>query len=109
MDYSLHGRKRSWAVVGVIIVGFLVSGISLTLGPAWWLFCTGAGIVAVGGLSAIFTDILSDVVLDEPRVVEEVLDYSTIGREKRRVRGGIHGETSTKPTSSDPMSVHGHE
>lgn len=108
MDYPFHGRKRSWAAVGVIIIGFLVGGISLTLGPLWWLFFLGAGIAAIGGLSAVFSDVMSDVVLDEPRVVEEVLDYSTIGRENQRVRGGVHGETSTKPTSADPTrNAHG--
>jgi hypothetical protein len=108
VDYPLHGRTRSWVAVGVIIAGFLTGGIALTIGPVWWLFWTGAGIAALGGLSAIFSDILADVVLDEPRVVEEAVHYSMIGRENRRLRGGPYGETVTKPTSTDPGGgIHG--
>jgi hypothetical protein len=95
--------------VGVIIAGFLTGGISLTIGPVWWLFWTGAGIAAIGGLTAIFSDILSDVVLDEPRVIEETVHYSIFGRRKNSpVRGGGHGETVSKPTSADPTeNLHG--
>ena len=108
MDYPFHGRRRSWAAVGAIIAGFLTGGIALTIGPVWWLFWTGAGIAAIGGLCAIFSDILADVVLDEPRAIEEAVHYSMIGRDDCRVRGGAHGETTTKPTASDPAGgIHG--
>lgn len=108
MDYPLHGRTRSWVAVGVIITGFIIGGVALTIGPAWWLFWIGAGIAAAGGLAAIFSDILADVVLDEPRVVEEAVHYSLIGRDNCRIRGGAHGETATKPTASDPGGgIHG--
>jgi hypothetical protein len=108
VDYPPHGRARSWAAVGVIILGFLTGGIALTAGPVWWLFWTGAAVAAVGGLAALVSDILSDVVLDEPRVIEEEVHYRTVGREDERVRGGAHGETVSKPTSTDPSDgLHG--
>lgn len=108
MDYPLYGRTRSWAAVGVIIAGFLIGGIALMIGPVWWLFWTGAGIAAIGGVAAIFSDILADVVLDEPRVLEERVYYSMIGRDNPQLRGGAHGETTTKPTSADPGGgIHG--
>jgi hypothetical protein len=92
----------------VIIAGFLTGGIALTAGPVWWLFWTGAAIAAVGGVSALASDILSDVVLDEPRVLEEEVNYATISRGERRMRGGAHGETVSKPTSTDPSDgLHG--
>ena len=44
-----HGRPASWVAVSIIIVGFIVGGIALPVGPIWWLFWLGAGIVVLGG------------------------------------------------------------
>lgn len=102
-DYPPHGRPRSWIGVGVIVTGFLVAGVALTLGPTWWLFWTGAAIVVVGGVVAVFSDVLTDVVLDEPRLLPESMHYSIFGREnEKEMRGGPHGERSGRPTSRDP-------
>jgi hypothetical protein len=102
-EYPSHGRKRSWIAVAVIVAGFTAGGIALTLGPTWWLFWTGTGIVVVGGVVALFSNILADVVLDEPRDISESLHYSLIGRERDDDRrGGEQGETSEKPTARDP-------
>ncbi|HEY7488075.1 MAG TPA: HGxxPAAW family protein [Streptosporangiaceae bacterium] len=108
-EYPAHGRTRSWIAVSVIVAGFVVGGVALTLEPTWWLFWTGAGIVVVGGVVALFSNVLADVVLDEPRVIPESMHYSMFGREEEKeLRGGPHGERSGKPTAHDPEdSPHG--
>lgn len=58
-----RGRPVSWISVTIMLGGFLLGGVALTLGQ-WWLFLTGGGIVVVGGLLAVATDIFSDVMLD---------------------------------------------
>ena len=55
-----HGRPSSWVAVSIIIVGFVVGGIALPVGPTWWLFWLGAGIVVVGGIFAASVHILDD-------------------------------------------------
>ena len=55
-----HGRPASWVAVSVIIVGFVVGGIAMVIGPSWWLFWTGAAIVVIGGIIAMSSRILDD-------------------------------------------------
>ena len=55
-----HGRPASWVAVSVIIVGFVVSGIAMVIGPSWWLFWTGGAIVVIGGIIAMSARILDD-------------------------------------------------
>jgi ABC-type uncharacterized transport system permease subunit len=55
-----HGRPVSWVAVSTIMLGFLLGGAGLILGPAWWLFWVGVGLAAAGGLLALATDIFSD-------------------------------------------------
>jgi hypothetical protein len=55
-----HGRPVSWVAVSTITAGFIVGGLGLCLGPTWWLFWAGAGLVAVGGLLALATHIFED-------------------------------------------------
>ncbi|MBV9095365.1 MAG: hypothetical protein JO132_16065 [Streptosporangiaceae bacterium] len=57
---SEHGRPTSWATAVIVIVGFVVGGVALTIGPAWWLFWTGVGIVGVGVLFGGATRIFDD-------------------------------------------------
>lgn len=54
------GRLTSWAAVAVIIVGFIVGGLGLMLGPTWLMFWVGVGIVAVGGVYALAVGIMED-------------------------------------------------
>jgi hypothetical protein len=44
----------------IIIVGFIVGGIALCVGPAWWLFWTGTGIVVLGGIFGASTHMMDD-------------------------------------------------
>ena len=57
---SHHGRPASWVAVAIIIVGFVVGGIALVAGPAWWLFWTGAAIVVIGGIFTASIRIFED-------------------------------------------------
>lgn len=45
---SFHGRPVSWVAVAIIIIGFVIGGLSLAPKPIWWLFWLGCGITAVG-------------------------------------------------------------
>ena len=42
--HPVHGRPVSWAAVSTIVVGFIVGGFGLMIGPTWWLFWVGAGL-----------------------------------------------------------------
>lgn len=58
-----RGRPVSWLSVVLMLTGFAAGGIALTLSN-WWLFWTGGGVVLVGALLAVATDIFRDVLLD---------------------------------------------
>ncbi|TYB41785.1 HGxxPAAW family protein [Actinomadura chibensis] len=64
---SHAGRPKSWVAVAIIFVGFVVGGFGITLGPDWVVFGVGAGIAALGAIIALAVDIMTDVVVDEPR------------------------------------------
>ena len=55
-----HGRPASWVVTAIVIVGFIVGGIALPIGPTWWLFWTGAGIVVLGAIIGAAVRVLDD-------------------------------------------------
>ena len=55
-----HGRTTSWVTTAIVFVGFTVGGIALPIGPVWWLFWTGVGIVVVGALYGAATRIFDD-------------------------------------------------
>jgi hypothetical protein len=49
-----------------MLVGFIIGGLGLVLGPSWPLFWVGVAIVAVGGVLALAVGIFSDVVTYMP-------------------------------------------
>jgi len=55
-----HGRPASWVAVSIIIVGFVIGGIALPIGPSWVLFWVGAAIVVVGVIFAASIRIMDD-------------------------------------------------
>jgi hypothetical protein len=57
---SHHGRPVSWAAIAIIVVGFVIGGIALPIGPTWWLFWVGTAVVVVGGILALSTHIMDD-------------------------------------------------
>jgi hypothetical protein len=46
--------------VTIIIIGFIVGGIALTVGPNWVLFWIGAAIVVVGAIFGAANRIMDD-------------------------------------------------
>ena len=57
---SHHGRPVSWVAVSLMMLGFLCGGLALVFGPAWWAFWIGAGVVVIGGLLGLATNIFED-------------------------------------------------
>ena len=57
---EFHGRPASWVVTATVVLGFIIGGIALPIGPTWWLFWTGAGIVVLGGLMGAAVRIFDD-------------------------------------------------
>jgi hypothetical protein len=57
---SFHGRPVSWVASVIIIVGFIIGGVALITGPTWWLFWTGVGVGAVGGILGLSIGIFND-------------------------------------------------
>ena len=55
-----HGRPVSWVAVTIIIIGFIIGGIALPIGPSWVLFWVGAAIVVVGSIFAASIRIMDD-------------------------------------------------
>lgn len=62
VSYPGHfsGRAVSWFAVSLIMVGFLVGGLGLIIGPTWWAFWLGAGLAVVGLLLALATNVFDD-------------------------------------------------
>ena len=73
--YSHCGRPSSWIAVTLMILGFLVGGVGLTLGPPQWAVVIGGAVIfAIGGIIAYAIDIFKDTgVAEEP---EKYLDDS---------------------------------
>ena len=57
---SHHGRPASWVAVTIVVVGFIVGGIALPVGPTWWLFWTGTAIVVIGAIFAASIRVFDD-------------------------------------------------
>jgi|SRR5579875_665804 len=57
---SFHGRPVSWVACVIIVIGFIVGGVALITGPAWWAFWTGLGVTAVGGILGLSFGIFND-------------------------------------------------
>jgi hypothetical protein len=55
-----HGRPSSWVAVSIIVVGFVIGGIALPIGPNWVVFWIGVAIVVVGAVIGAATRIMDD-------------------------------------------------
>jgi hypothetical protein len=55
-----HGRPASWVTTSIVIVGFIIGGIALPVGPVWWLFWLGTGIVVLGAIFGAAVHIFDD-------------------------------------------------
>ncbi|GAA3759835.1 fatty acid desaturase [Spinactinospora alkalitolerans] len=86
-----RGRQASWVAVAFLLVGFVLAGLSLALGPAWWLLGVGVAAMVIGGILCAVSDIFTDVVLDDPRYDSEEPHSTPLHKIKRRDRE-IQGE-----------------
>ena len=57
---EFHGRRASWVVSTLVILGFTLGGIALCIGPSWVLFWVGAGIVVLAGIMGAAVRIFDD-------------------------------------------------
>ena len=57
---AFHGRTVSWVAVSIIMVGFVGGGLGLVIGPTWPVFWAGCGVVVIGSVLAVFTDMFDD-------------------------------------------------
>jgi len=55
-----HGRPVSWIAVTIIVIGFIIGGIALPIGPTWVLFWIGTALVVIGGIFAASIRIMDD-------------------------------------------------
>ncbi len=102
---SHAGRPASWIAVGIIFIGFVVGGVALCLGPMWIMFWVGAGIIVAGLAVSWMVHLFSDVVVDAPRVIPEIVDYSVFGSRSAKRRGGTAGESLDSPVATDPQQA----
>ncbi|TDB96294.1 HGxxPAAW family protein [Actinomadura sp. 7K534] len=64
---SHAGRPKSWVAVSIIFIGFVIGGVGIVMGPDWIVFGIGTAVAVIGGIIAMAVDIMTDVVVDEPR------------------------------------------
>jgi hypothetical protein len=99
MAGSSHaGRPSSWVAVIVMWIGFAAGGVAMVIGPAWWLFWTGVGIVAVGGVIGLAVRIFDDVIIDAPRIIPEEPHRAVL--HARAIEGGVGPGTATDPATT---------
>jgi hypothetical protein len=96
---SHAGRPSSWLAVVVIWIGFGVGGAAMVPSPKWWMFWTGVGITAVGGIIALAVRIFDDVIMDAPRLMPEERHHSELA--------GTRGEGGPA-IGSDPATTKPH-
>lgn len=102
---SHAGRPSSWIAVAIIFAGFVVGGVGLCLGPMWVMFWVGGGVVVLGLLVSWVVHLFSDVVVDAPRVIPEIVDYSLFGSRSDKRRGGDAGEVLDTPVATDTQQA----
>jgi hypothetical protein len=101
MAGSSHaGRLSSWVAVVVMWIGFIVGGVAMVSGPTWWLFWTGVGIVAVGGVIALIVRIFDDVIIDAPRIIPEEAHPAVLHARETSSEGPA--------IATDPQTTHPH-
>ena len=60
MAEGQRGRRSSWIAVATIILGFMVGGVGMVLGPAIWVMAVGAVVIAAGGALGLANGIMND-------------------------------------------------
>lgn len=78
-----RGSAASWIVVALACVGFALGGLAIVLGGSLWLLVAGGLLMLAALVVAVSCDILSDVVLDPPRVESEEPHQTPLHRIKQ--------------------------
>ncbi len=65
VEHSEHaghqaGKTTSWIAVSIMVLGFVIFGLALVLGPIWPLFWIGLAAVAGGGIYGLAVGIMED-------------------------------------------------
>lgn len=60
MAQGSRGGRGSWIAVALIILGFAIGGLGLTLGPQWVMVIVGVVVTAVGGAIGLAAGIMED-------------------------------------------------
>ncbi len=95
-------QPGSWVAVAIIFIGFVVGGVALCLGPLWIMLWVGVGIVVVGLLVSWMVHLFADVVVDAPRVIPEIVDYSLFGSRSASAAAATRAKSSTAPSPPTP-------
>lgn len=53
-------QARLLATTATVIAGFVIGGIALPIGPTWWLFWIGAGMVVLGAIIGAAVHVFDD-------------------------------------------------
>ena len=80
---SHRGSATSWIGVALAIVGFALGGLAIVMGGSPVLLIIAGVLVVAALVVALFSDILSDVVLDPPRTEAEEPHQTPLHRIKR--------------------------
>ncbi len=80
---SHAGRPKSWLAVTVILLGFIIGGVGLCLGPNWFMVWGGVVVAALGGILALVFDVFSDVIVDSRRTMPAQEHHSPFERHSR--------------------------
>ncbi|RKS05351.1 hypothetical protein DFP74_0946 [Nocardiopsis sp. Huas11] len=82
---SHRGRAPSWIMVALAFAGFVTGGLAVVMGGQVVLGVVAAVLLIAAAVVAIAFDILSDVVLDPPRVEDEERHDTPLHRIKKEL------------------------
>jgi hypothetical protein len=54
------GKLTSWIAVAIMVLGFVIFGLALVLGPIWPMFWIGLAVLAGGGIYGLAVGIMED-------------------------------------------------
>lgn len=80
-----RGRAASWVAVALAFGGFIAGGLAVAMGGQIVLVVIAAVLLIAAGVVAIVFDMLSDVVLDPPRLEPEERHDTPLHRIKKEL------------------------
>ncbi|MDA8371323.1 MAG: hypothetical protein M0026_15860 [Nocardiopsaceae bacterium] len=83
---SHRGKIGSWVAVAFLLVGFILAGLAIPLGPSFVLLGIAGLSLLIGAILCAVTDIFTDVVLDDPHHEPEEPHTTPLSKIKRGLR-----------------------